>query len=318
LLVVEAILMAQDQPYKISVDVSVVTVEALVQDQSGRALTDLAQTDFEIFEDGQPQELLYFASTETPRSVMLLFDISGSTDSQRPFMVQACNVFLARMRPHDRVALASFASDLMMLMNWRDVEGKPQDVRMPSPQFSSNVYRSIEKAAATFKNEKARKGMIVMTDGRDTDMVNEVIRTKKVPESAGDKSFQRTLDNVKKSGVPLYFIALNTDRNRAFTPGDFEYTRVMALGPAVAEQYLAAVRMRMERLAEATGGRTLYPQTLREVVPLYEAISRDFGLSYSLGYSAKNRAANGKVRKIEVRVRRDGAKVTQSRDSYTR
>jgi hypothetical protein len=73
----------------------------------------------------------------------------------------------------------------------------------------------------------------------------------------------------------------------------------------------------MEQLAEVTGGRILYPRTLQDVAPLYEAIGRELGLSYSLGYAPRNRTADGKAHRIEVRVRRAGVKVTQSRENYT-
>ena len=318
-LVVGTSLLAQDEPFRIRVDVAAVSVEAIVQEQSGRALTDLKQTDFEIYEDGQPQDIVYFASTQTPRSILLLFDISGSTESQRPFMIQAFNVFLALMRPQDRVAIASFAADLQVLVKWRNVEGQPKEVTVPATGFASNVYKALEDAAATFKNEKMRKGIIVMTDGRDTASLEEIIGKGKVRDVAEDKQFQKVLRNIKKYQIPLYFVAMNTDRNRAVTPNDGEYDRVaQTLGAAAADSYLAGVRIRMERLAEETGGRILYPQTLPDVAPLYEAIGRELGLSYSLGYTPKNRVSDGKLRRIEVRVRKEGLKVTQSRDSYRR
>ena len=132
-------------------------------------------------------------------------------------------------------------------------------------------------------------------------------------------SFKKSFATSKSIEIPLYFVAMNTDRNRTVTPNDGEYDRVArTLGPAAADSYLAGVRIRMERLAEETGGRILYPQTLPEVAPLYEAIGRELGLSYSLGYTPKNRVSDGKLRRIEVRVRKEGLKVTQSRDSYTR
>lgn len=317
-LVLGTTLLGQDQPYRIKVNVALVQVDVIVQDRSGRVVTDLDQSNFEIYEDGQRQDIAVFTTTETPRSLLLLFDVSGSTDAQRPFMVQAFNVSIVQLRPQDRVAVASFAGGFQMLLNWRNVQGKPENIALPAPGFASNVYRSIEDGLATFKNEKGRKGMIVMTDGRDTGFFNEALGSRNFPEADADKSFQKLLQNVRKYGVPLYIIGLNTDLNRDFSTYDREYMGVMqASGAPAAGRYLTQVRIRMERLAEATGGRILYPHSLQEVAPLYEAIGRDLGVSYGLGY-APQKTPDGTTRKIEVRVvKRGDVKVAQSRDSYT-
>jgi len=312
-------LVAQEQPFRINVNVALVTVDAIVQDQVGRPVTNLEKSDFEVFEDGEPQDIAYFATSETPRSMLLLFDVSGSTGPQRPFMVQAFNVFLALMRPFDRVALASFAGGLRMLMPWRNIEGKPKDVTVPAPQNLSYVYSAIEDGLASFKNEKGRRGMIVMTDGRDTTFFNDVIGSHKVREADADKSFQKLVQNVRKYGIPLYVIAINSDRNPFESTSDVEYTGVKnAIGEAGARKYLTEVRVRMEQLASSTNGRILYPRNLEEVAPLYDAIGRELGRSYSIGYAPANPSNDGRVRKIEVRVRRDSVHVSQSRDSYTR
>ena len=46
-------------------------------------------------------------------------------------------------------------------------------------------------------------------------------------------------------------------------------------------------------------------------------ITRELGTSYSLGY-APSTASDGKSHRIEVRVRRPGLVVSQSRDNYQR
>jgi VWFA-related protein len=317
--------LAQDQPFRIKVDVALVTVDVIAQDLRGQLVSNLNKADFEVLEDGRPQEIAYFATSETPRNMMLMFDVSGSTNEQRPFMVQACNVFLSLMRPYDRVSLASFAVNFQMLMNWRTmVEGKPREVTMPAVQIGSQVYPSIEDALERFKAEKGRKGLIVMTDGRDTTFFNDIQASRKIVEPEADKYFQGIVRNIRKHGVPLYFIAINTDRNRfpvtnILAGSDIEYTTIEGLmGKAGAQNYLAAVRTRMERLAEATGGRILFPRTLDEVAPLYELIAREFDLSYTLGYAPVNPNPDGKPRRIEVKVvSRDFVRVNQSRDSYT-
>jgi hypothetical protein len=75
-------------------------------------------------------------------------------------------------------------------------------------------------------------------------------------------------------------------------------------------------RSRMEQLAEISGGRVVFPNKPPDVIPLYEQIGRELGTSYGLGYSPVIKARDGKVRKIEVRVRDRNLQVRQSRESY--
>jgi VWFA-related protein len=297
--------------------VPAVLVDAIVLERNGKPVVDINRSEFEIFEDGEPREISYFAATETPRSMLLLFDLSGSTDAQRPFMVQAFNVFLAGLRPQDRVSLASFAASFQVFMKWRGVvEGKPRDVQVPPTAYYSNVYRAIEDATSEFKNEKARKGIVVMTDGRDTPMFQEVLASRRIPNLDRDGSFRRLVETLTKRSIPIYFIALNTDLNPFEPDPSIETTSIESvIKPAGAQEYLVAVRQRLERIADATGGSVLYPKTLPEVVPLYETIGRELGASYSLGFAPK-KSDGVKPRRIEVRVRREGVRIIQSRDSF--
>jgi len=73
--------------------------------------------------------------------------------------------------------------------------------------------------------------------------------------------------------------------------------------PTIAEDYLAGVRLRMERLAEATGGSVVYPRSLNEVVTFFERLSKELGFAYSLGYQPKAALDDGKFHKIEVRTK---------------
>jgi VWFA-related protein len=307
----------QEPPFRIGVNVDSVVIDAIVQDRSGRYLTDLKQGDFEILENGVPQDMDYFASTDAARSILLLFDFSGSTDSHVPFMSDALKFLFARMRPTDRLALASFGTKFQMMMDWRTVGDKPLNVPEADSQAGSELFKATELAIETFANEKDRKAIIIMTDGRDSSMFNDVVRLRRVESIQSDQRFQKHLAIVKKHSIPLYFIALNTDKNRDANAPAIEYRYISeALGRTTAEQYLTAVRLRMEHLADATGGRILFPQTLADVAPLYDTIGRDLGYSYSLGYTSKS-PSDGKARRIEVRARRSGLKVTQSRESYT-
>lgn len=150
------------------------TLEAVVQDANNKPVINLTQADFQIFEDGEPQEIRYFAPTETPRSLLLMFDVTGVMESQGPFMAKGFNTFFANFRPQDRVAVAAFGPEFEMLMNFRDVAmGKTATIKLPPERIGTSLYDCLDHGTKRFDNKKGRKAIIVMTDGRDTTMFNQ-------------------------------------------------------------------------------------------------------------------------------------------------
>ena len=107
-------------------------------------------------------------------------------------------------------------------------------------------------------------------------------------------------------------MAISTDLNPAAADDILHQTTYYS--PLVLYN-MQQVRTRIEQFAEASGGRVVYPQKHSEYIPLFEQIGRELGSSYSLGYTPP--VANpGDVRRIEVRTRREGLRVRQSRQAY--
>jgi Ca-activated chloride channel family protein len=314
-----AVLAAAQEPYTLKVNTSLVQVEAIVADSNGHAVVDLTKDDFEVYEDGAPQDIRYFASAETPRSILLLFDRSGSASNDRDtrLIFNSAITFLRTLRPQDRVSIYGFARDFKLMLDWRPLNnGKKVDVQMMPTQIGSDIYLNIQRGLQSFGKEKGRKGIIVMTDGRDTDMFNQTNKNQQIPKLAKDKVFLDFLKVFRKEGVPIYFVALNTDRNLDLQ-FDYEYTDLeKRLTRKFAMEYLAEVRERMEKISEVSGGFVTLPKTMEDTVPMFDRIGQELGVSYSLGYAPSNTLPDGKLRKIEVRMKKQGLKLTQSRDGY--
>src|SRR5438552_9481539 len=104
----------QESIYTLKVDVPLVAVDVSVKDPSGKPINDLAEGDFEVYEDGIRQEVRYFTPVSTPYNILLLFDRSGSTQHKWPVMQRAVAGFIASLRKQDRIAIGSFDSELQM------------------------------------------------------------------------------------------------------------------------------------------------------------------------------------------------------------
>jgi len=64
--------------FRISVDVNLVVLQATARDREGHTVLELGQRDFEVFEDGRPQMIRLFRHEDTPVTVGLVIDHSGS------------------------------------------------------------------------------------------------------------------------------------------------------------------------------------------------------------------------------------------------
>ena len=102
---------SQDQGSTLRVNVNLVLLDATVKTKAGRIMGDLKKDDFEVREDGVPQKLEIFGRDELPLEVALVLDLS---DSIGPFMGplrEAATTALGALKPEDRVALFTFATE---------------------------------------------------------------------------------------------------------------------------------------------------------------------------------------------------------------
>jgi len=311
------------QESTLSVDSFLFSLEASVKDSSGRPVLDLKQNDFEIYEDGQLQPTRLFALADAPRSTMLIFDRSESTEKQEPFMLQAVNSFTRSMHPKDRVAIFSFARELEVRLKWQAIGTGPfPKVNMPSTKDWSGVYQSLEDAGRRFENEKGRRGIIMLTDGQDSELFNETQRLGGVLDIEKDGEFQKRLKKIRAMNIPIYFVALPADpraESAYLNSSDYRSSSAYRSGlrsPTIGADYVLGAYSRIIKIAEVAGGRVLVSEHLEDVASFYERIARELGESYSLGYTPANTVEGGKFRKIEVRVRRPGLEVTQSRAGF--
>jgi VWFA-related protein len=289
-------LFGQDTPFALKVNVAQIPLDVTVHDSGDNPVSTLTRDDFLVFENDVPQDIQYFEATAAPYHVLLLFDISGSTTQRFPFMLEAANRFLANLRSQDQVALASFDVKVTRLVEWRTARGQSQQVPISPMNGGTDLYGALLWAAQEMSQMTGRKGVIVLTDGIDRRLA--AVR----PAMNEGRDFQHVLDAMARSRSQVYFVAINTDLNPDF-PGR---------SPA------ALPRQRMEKLAQHSGGRVLFPKTIEDVAPLYVEIAKQFGASYSLAYGSTRPSPDGTYRRIDVRLKgaAPGLRIAQSRAGY--
>ena len=281
-LICTGVILAQDAPFTLRVDVASVSVDVAVFGASGMPITDLRKEDFQVYEDGRRQQIQSFASSMSPYNVLLIIDKSGSMQDQVKFVSEAVNRFFSNLRPQDQVSLAMFDSSVHRLMDWRSVQTGSTKTIALGFGGDTDFYGALNWAARELGKVKGRKTALIFTDGEDN-LIHEPW-----PNAV---AFRKVLNNIRRSKAPLHFVGLDADPE---------------LGGA-----------QLKRLAEETGGQAFFPKTIEEVVPLYDQISREFGISYTLGYTSDKPARDGSYRKIQVVVAGKQYSVSKSRSGYS-
>ncbi len=105
----------EDSDDVIKVDTTLVTIPVSVFDSGGRFISGLNKNDFRIFEDGQAQQIEVFATTEQPFTVVLLLDVSRSTQFQIEEIQDAAIAFVEQLRPQDQMMVVAFDDEIQVL-----------------------------------------------------------------------------------------------------------------------------------------------------------------------------------------------------------
>jgi Ca-activated chloride channel family protein len=277
---------AQAPGLALKVEVSLIPLDVAVYDSRGNPVNTLTREDFLIYEEGVLQDIQHFDAADAPYHVLLLFDTSGSTRNQVPFMIEAVNRFFMNMGLNDQVAVASFDVQVAKLLDWRTRGGPSRQIALTPRNAGTDFYGALRWAVGELGRIGGRKGALVLTDGID----------QRLSLPSEEAEFQRTLRAVEQSQSPFYFIAVYPGGSAAVAP--------------------VKARQRMEQVAQRSGGRVLFPTTLGDVAPLYERIARELGSSYTLAYGSNRPQADGTYRRINVTLKRPGLRVSQSRTGY--
>jgi Ca-activated chloride channel homolog len=164
---------AQDQQPTFRASVDLVTVRAVVRDGRGRPITELQQSDFELFDRGQPRRIANFDHDPGPVGVALLFDVSGSMDVG-PKLERARDAaffLLGGLESGvDEAAIYAFDSTLHVVQPFTnrldELKGRLSSV---TPWGATSLHDAIAAAAESMgSNGSRRRALVVLTDGIDT------------------------------------------------------------------------------------------------------------------------------------------------------
>lgn len=308
---------AQAQDDVITTDTSLVQLNVGVVDKQGNAITNLSQTDFSVFEDGQRRPIVHFEPADAPFSLVMLLDMSGSTVNFRQQIQMAALRFLDALSPDDRVAVVSFnGKGVHSLLGFTGDRNKvAYAIRIATGAGETFLYDGMKLSLKELSKEgKRRKAIVVLTDGLDTQVRNAdrsiVSKTQDAQIATAIKAetasaVQAVLSDADRQGVTIFPLALPS--------GDPK--RLPLPDPAITAMYTAA-RTRLQLMADRTGGRLHEIRRLDDLSRLYAEVAADLRKIYTVVYEPPKPATHdGKWREIRVEVAR-GDFVASTKPGY--
>ena len=232
-----------------------VILHVTVNDGKGGFVSGLTAENFQVFDKKALQPITYFSNEETPLSVGILFDISGSTDKvDYSIMKQGLVRFLQSSNPQNEYFLMTFAEQRQVLIdNTQDTKLVLEAAgKIPTLKAKGNTffYDAVTEGVAKLSQSKfTRRVLLVITDGFDNQSKNDLGDVRKL---------------LRKTNVLFYSVA----------PTDSKFSLMGdLLGQAV-----------LDELAFRSGGKSTYPTTDREVNLLFEYLANEFRAQYTLGF----------------------------------
>jgi Ca-activated chloride channel homolog len=254
-----------------------VVVQVAVRDRHGEPITTLGKSAFTIFEDGKPQPITIFLRDDTPVSLGIVIDSSGSMRLRRVAVEAAALAFARVSNPLDEIFVLNFADKAHVDVPFTsDVHALESGIaRMDC--VGGTAMRDAIRAAMAYLNGHAsrdRKALLLITDGVDNASVvdaHEVTR------------------DAEATGVGIYAIGLPVD--------DAAKAR--------------HARDELAELTRRTGGLSLYLASMHDVSPTAVRLAREIRQLYTVAYTPRNQSSDGAYRKIRVAVK--GAQRTSVR-----
>ncbi len=339
-----------DEGDVVRVETQLVSVPAVITNSTGRPVVGLRRENFIVFEDGQPQSISDFGTTEAPFEIALLLDTSGSTRDDVALIRQAANSFISALRPRDRVAIIAFNTvrkgnaliatvDVLAPLTG-DRKALQTGIGNLGSANGTPFYDGLERIIRDVFNgppqeeSRGRRAVVALTDGVD---------------STSQTDFAAVRAKLISSGVACYFIQVNTEdfvedrllkdceddgrlslsakqlqRYRViFVPKakSDDFSNFCQMGPfermQISRDLYNLARREMNDLAAVSGGRNFVAATLQDARAAFAQVANEIGTQYSLGYYPTNKARDGKLRLIRVELRGVPPKTqVRARESY--
>lgn len=275
---------------RIRADSDLVLVPVHVMNRAGASINGLEAGSFSIFENKLPRDIVSFGNEDTPCSLGVVLDLSGSMASKLRAASSALHAFLDTANPEDEAFLMTVSTRPQSISGFTDDFGFLQSRLLGTDAggataLTDTIYMALDRMR---KARHGHKALLVISDGMD---------------NHSRYTASELLRRVEEEDVQIYAIGVQT---WAITKKFME----------LQEEY--AGQAFLEALADRTGGLKRTIRDFNEAPPIAAELSRAIRDQYLIGYRPAARDDSGKWRAIQVKVSIPATRVSARTGYYSR
>lgn len=248
-----------------------ITFTVTVTDTYGRFVSGLNKTAFTVLDEKKPQEITYFSDDDSPVSVGVIFDVSGSMSGDKVRRARdALSKFIQTSHNSDEYFLIAFNSRAQLLLD-RTRDGNSVLDKLTFVNTRNNTalydacYLGVEKVQ---RGAHPKRALLLISDGQDNN---------------SRYTFSELRRLLKESDVVLYGIGILSGSDAGSALG--------MEGQGI-----------LDELAGVSGGKAFFPRSAAEMDDIFEQIALELRHQYSIGYRPSNFTNDGKWRRVKVKV----------------
>jgi VWFA-related protein len=262
--------------------VDLVRLPVVVTDRDGLLVRGLTAADFEVYEDGVRQTITAFAEGApgdgVPLHLGLLLDGSGSMERDLRDAANAAVQFVTALEEATDVTFLDFDTSMNIGRFSRgSYERLFERIRERKAGGGTALYDAIGVYLETSVPRGGQHVLLLYTDGGD---------------SRSRMTFPQLTEMLRFANVIVYALGYLDNQSSS--------TRGMQ-------------QSQLTMMARETGGDAFFPGSTRELQSVYARILDELDSRYTLGYESTNTKADGKFRKVQVRLTAAGAPAARLR-----
>jgi Ca-activated chloride channel family protein len=269
--------------YTLHVDAEEVVLNCTVLDNKGELVNDLTRSDFKVFEDKTLQTVISLQHQDTPVSIGLVVDNSGSMSSKRAAVASATLDLVKASNPQDETFVINFSDQAYLDQDFTsDLDKLQNGLSHLSLSGGTALYDTVVTAADKMERSalRPRKVLIVITDGDD---------------NASKLTLENAIHRVQDTQGPIiYSIGL------MFGGGEPRHAR-----------------HDLKLLSSETGGIAFFPGSLKDIDSVAAEVARDIRNQYAIAYHSPQASVGGyHTVKVEAHAQGHGKLTVYTRSGY--
>ncbi|HEX7997819.1 MAG TPA: VWA domain-containing protein [Pyrinomonadaceae bacterium] len=258
-----------------------IKLNALVLDKDGRVLADVRQEDLQLTDNGEPQTILSLEKDTRPLRIALIVDNTGSLRTQFREVIEAVKTIINTKAPTDEIALVRFvdSEQINILQDFTADKSVLLDavkylvIDKGQSAVIDAVYLTAFKLATGWTPKTQRAAIVLITDGEDRSSYYKPDDLLKV---------------LRDMGIQVFTVGL---------PGELDKE-----GGFVRKSPRALAEELLTKLAERTGGRTLFTKSTKDLPPVIEQLLSSLRTQFLIGYTLNPKPKSGSYRQVKVKL----------------